>query len=357
MKIERFVQEFNTYLSLESMLEKNSVVAYIADLKHFLYFYYLQKNDLIGKSKLDVLLLSRNVNNIDGLDINIENDIENEKDIDDIKSNEVSINEFIQDINLSKKEISNVKPEIIIEYMALMRESNFKVKTILRKLASLSAYYNFLLEEKECTNNPIKLITQPKIGTKLPTILSIQEIDAILNEIDMTTPYGYRNCTMIELLYASGVRVSELCSIEIDKIDFAQMIIRVIGKGNKERFVPFHAAIKDRLSDYLLIRKRDLIKDKPDNGILFLNYKGEQLTRQYCWKMIKEICEAARIKKNVSPHTFRHSFATHLLSGGADLHSIQSFLGHTSITVTEIYTHVSDNMKKFTVEHYHPRFR
>ncbi len=239
--------------------------------------------------------------------------------------------------------------------MAYMRREGLSLETILRRLSGLSQFYDFMLVEKLVKVNPVEFIAKPKRWQKLPSFLEFDEVDKILQTADKSTPKGYRDTLMLEMLYASGMRVSELINIKIRDIDFKRGIIKVIGKGSKERIVPIYTALIDDIENYLIIRQEYFVKGS-DSGYLFLNRMGGMLTRQYVWSWVREVCEQAGIKKHVSPHTLRHCFATHILSGGADLRTIQLFLGHANISTTEIYTHVTDMDKRKTITNFHPRY-
>lgn len=254
-----------------------------------------------------------------------------------------------------KKNIINIKPEEIISYMAFMRRTGLSLETILRRLSGLSCFYDYLLIEKEIKVNPVEFVSKPKKWDKLPEFLSFEEVEKILEYSDLSSAKGMRDTLMLETMYASGMRVSELIAVKTTDIDYKRGFIKVIGKGSKERIVPIYDSLLVKIEDYLPIRHNYFIKDR-DEGWLFPNKNGSFLTRQYVWQWVKEICLKSGIKKHVSPHTLRHSFATHLLSGGADLRTIQIFLGHTNITTTEIYTHVTDDQKRNVILNHHPRY-
>ncbi len=254
-----------------------------------------------------------------------------------------------------KKNIINIKPEEIISYMAFMRRAGLSLETILRRLSGLSCFYDYLLIEKEIKTNPVEFVSKPKKWDKLPEFLSFDEVEKILEYSDLSSAKGLRDTLMIETMYASGMRVSELIAVKTTDIDYKRGFIKVIGKGSKERIVPIYDSLLVKIEDYLPIRHDYFIKER-DEGWLFPNKNGSFLTRQYVWQWVKEICIKSGINKHVSPHTLRHSFATHLLSGGADLRTIQIFLGHTNITTTEIYTHVTDDQKRNVILNHHPRY-
>ena len=224
-----------------------------------------------------------------------------------------------------------------------------------RRISSIKSFFNFLIFEKIRTNSPADLIEGPKLGRKLPVTLSLTEIEKILAGIDLSLSNGQRNRAIIETLYGSGLRVSELVNLTLSDIFFKEDIIRVTGKGDKQRLVPLGSYSKK----YIEIYKdeiRDLKKIKiEDNDILFLNRNGGKMTRAMIFNIVKDSAFKVGIKKKISPHTYRHSFATHLLENGADLKSIQLLLGHESITTTEIYTHLDNKHLKRVMEKFHPR--
>lgn len=257
--------------------------------------------------------------------------------------------------NFYKESLTKALPSDIVRYMKHMRDSGLSIETILRRLSGISQLYDFFIKERLISQNPVEFITKPQKWDKLPQYLNFDEVDKLLDSPSASTSHGYRNRIMLETLYASGMRVSELLGVRISDIDFKRGLIRVHGKGSKERYTPIYQELSDRIYRWLETRRNDFVKSS-DSGILFLNRRGEPLTRQYVWTMIKKAAKDAGIDKNISPHTLRHSFATHLLSGGADLRSIQIFLGHESIGTTEIYTHVSDDKKREAILNFHPRF-
>tara|TARA_B110001452_G_scaffold263799_1_gene265785 strand:- start:1501 stop:2136 length:636 start_codon:yes stop_codon:yes gene_type:complete len=204
-------------------------------------------------------------------------------------------------------------------------------------------------------NDPCQLIQNPKIGLKLPDVLSIAEIDLIVSNIDNSSKHGQRNTTIIETLYSCGLRVSELINLKISNIKFLEKYIKITGKGNKERLTPISQKCLKLLSIYINeIRIHQIIKNGNDD-IVFLNNRGSQLSREMIFTIVKKLTEKSGIKKNVSPHTFRHSFATHLIEGGADLRAVQEMLGHENITTTEIYTHLDNDYLRSNLMQFHPR--
>ncbi|WP_299127839.1 site-specific tyrosine recombinase/integron integrase [uncultured Winogradskyella sp.] len=228
-----------------------------------------------------------------------------------------------------------------------------------RLISGLRNFFDYLVFENYRENNPVDLIESPKIGRKLPDTLSVDDIDLIIKNIDLSYQYngvnlGERNRAIIETLYSCGLRVSELINLKVSDLYFNEDFIKVTGKGNKQRFVPIGETTKTYINIWQEIRKHIDIKSS-SKDILFLNYKGNQLTRAMIFTIIKKLVEKSGLKKTVSPHTFRHSFATHLLENGADLRSIQMMLGHESITTTEIYMHVDRSHLSDVLNKYHPR--
>jgi len=224
--------------------------------------------------------------------------------------------------------------------------------TVSRNITSIHNLYQFLLLLKRVSKNPCETISRPKMKKRLPSVLSIDEVEELL-DISLHTVYDYRNKAMLEVMYGSGLRVNELISLTLRDIDFENCVIRCMGKGNKERIVP----INDYVIYYvkLYLKKRPLLIKKNSNDYLFLNNHGNKMTRQGFEKNLKKILNEKHIDKYVTPHTLRHSFATHLLNGGADLRSIQMLLGHSDIVTTKIYTHVSKEKVKDDYREFHPR--
>lgn len=223
-----------------------------------------------------------------------------------------------------------------------------------RILASINHFYSFLVLQNVLESNPVTFIELPKQSRKLPVVLSVSEIDALISQILFNTPEDVRNDAIIETLYACGLRVSELVDLRISELYFNEGFIRVFGKGSKQRFVPISESAIEKITYYIdCVRSKWKVKTEAQD-ILFLNRRGGQLTRAMIFTIIKQLAQLAGITKNVSPHTLRHSFATHLLENGADLRSIQTMLGHESITTTEIYVHLDRQKLKAEMEKYHP---
>ena len=224
-----------------------------------------------------------------------------------------------------------------------------------RRLSGLRSFFDYLIFESYRTNNPTDLIEAPKLGRKLPDVLSLDEIERMLNQIDLGHPQGQRNRAIVETLYGSGIRVSELTNLSLSNLFFEEDMLRVSGKGNKQRLVPMGSITKKYLEIYIKASRIHLKIDQKDQDVVFLNRRGNRLTRQMIFTLIKQLAVKANIQKQVGPHTFRHSFATHLLENGADLRTIQILMGHESITTTEVYTHLDTQHLRSVVERFHPR--
>ena len=260
---------------------------------------------------------------------------------------------FIENNNIEATPL-NIEKKSIEEF--LYQEAKKKTATTqARRLSGLKSFFNYLIFESYRENNPADLFEAPKLGRKLPEVLTVKEIEQLLEQIDLSHPQGHRNRAIIETLYGSGLRVSELVELTLSNVFFKENIIRVFGKGGKHRLVPMGAYAKKYLEIYIdEIRELQKIDSKIED-VVFLNRNGKKLTRMMIFTIIKALLPKANIKKNISPHSFRHSFATHLLENGADLRTIQTLLGHESITTTEIYTHLDTKHLKKTLERYHPR--
>ena len=228
-------------------------------------------------------------------------------------------------------------------------------RTQARLISGLRNFFEYLIFENYRQENPTDLLELPKIGRKLPDTLSEQDIDKIIAHVDLSKPEGERNRAMLETLYSCGLRVSELTNLKISDLFFEEGFIRVIGKGNKQRFVPINLNTIKIIDLYKNETRSKITTKKGHEDIVFLNRRGKQLTRNMVFMILKKLVIEAGINKNVSPHTFRHSFATHLLENGADLRAIQQMLGHESITTTEIYMHLDKSFLKSVVEKFHPR--
>lgn len=293
-----YITQFKNYLKLERSLSDNTVAAYLHDIRMLSQFLELKK---IDKSPL--------------------------------KIESVDLHNFI-------------------EYVA---ELGLSAHTQARVISGLKSFYKYLLFEGEIRKDPMELIDTPKLGRKLPDTLSVVEIDMLLDAIDMSTAEGTRNRAIIETLYSSGLRVSELVNLSMQNLYFDVGFLRVIGKGNKERLVPIGKTAQKFIQIYIDGYRVHMNIKAGHESVVFLNRRGARLTRVMIFTIIKNLAKTAGIKKNISPHTFRHSFATHLIEGGADLRAVQEMLGHESITTTEIYTHLDRDYLRQVITEFHPR--
>jgi len=297
MKWLQALEDYSNYLKIERGLSSNSISSYSRDVKKLINF--LEANDI---------------------------------SMSPIKIDKTTIQEFIYHI---------------------AKEVNARSQS--RIISGLRSFFDFLIFENYRETNPLELIEAPKIGRKLPDTLSISEIDLIISSIDLSNAQGERNRAIIETLYSCGLRVSELINLKLSDLFFDEGFIKVTGKGDKQRFVP----IGNLTQKYINIYKNEVRIHAPVIGeyldVLFLNRRGKQLTRAMIFTIVKQLGKKAGIKKTISPHTFRHSFATHLLENGADLRAIQLMLGHESITTTEIYMHVDKSHLRNVVDKFHPR--
>lgn len=298
MNWSSYIKGFTAYLRLEKSLSANSIEAYLNDVGKFSAF---ESTSLNRSSPEDIT-------------------------IDDLQL-------FIKEIN----------------------ELGLSARTQARIISGLKAFFKYLSLEGLVKNDPASLLEGPRPGRKLPDTLSITEIERIIEAIDMSTAEGERNKAIIETLYGCGLRVSELTNLKITDIFFREMFVKVIGKGNKERFVPIGNTAIRHINLYLDNSRMHVQPKKYDEDILFLNRRGGRLSRTMILLIVKDLGEKAGIRKSISPHTFRHSFATHLVEGGADLRAVQEMLGHESIITTEIYTHLDREYLKSTIQLYHPR--
>ena len=265
----------------------------------------------------------------------------------------VKLIRFLDDNNINTTPLiidSNTLKEFIYQVAKVVNE-----RSQARLISGLKSFFNYLLFEDYRTDNPLELIESPRIGRKLPDTLAIEDIDKLSNAVDLSKPEGERNRAIIETLYGCGLRVSELTTLKLSDLFFEEGFIKVTGKGNKERFVP----IGPLTQKYITIYRKEVrihMNIQPSfEDTLFLNRRGKQLTRAMIFTIVKRLAEKISLNKNISPHTFRHSFATHLLENGADLSAIQLMLGHESITTTEIYMHVDRSHLAKVIEQFHPR--
>lgn len=295
---QNIIQDFKFYLKLERSMSDNTVDAYISDIEKFSAFQEIQGYNV----------LPQNVN---------------EKQLHEFL-------EFLAEIGLNEKSQSRI-------------------------ISGLKSFFKYLILEDIITNDPTKMIESPKTGRKLPVVLSVEEIISMLNAIDVSTPLGHRNRAIIEVLYGCGLRVSELAGLKISNIYFSGDYLRIIGKGDKQRLVPLGKAAKKEIDNYMKSFRNHITPKKGQTDYLFLNRRGSKLSRVMIFNIVKDACAKAGITKIISPHTFRHSFATHLIEGGADLRAVQEMLGHESITTTEIYTHIDREYLREAIIQFHPR--
>ncbi len=243
---------------------------------------------------------------------------------------------------------------VILKHLIFLRDSGMGPRSRARHLVTLRGFFKFLVQEKILDKNPASRIDLPKSGLKLPDVLSVQEIDRILNLPDANKPAGIRNAAMIELMYAAGLRVSELVTVKLQDVNLNGCCVRVFGKGAKERMVPFGQPARQKI-DFYVTTVRPILLRAAISPFLFVARAGKPMTRQGFWKILKQYAQAAGIQRSITPHSLRHSFASHLLEGGADLRSVQIMLGHVDISTTQIYTHVARDHLKRMHEKYHPR--
>ena len=294
--MDHLLDQFINYLLVEKGLSKNTIAAYSADLTNYLDF--LKKQGTA-----------------------------------DLKSTDATL---------------------VLKHLITLRDRGLGPRSRSRHLVAIRGFYRFLVQEKVLENNPAKMVDLPKVGRKLPEILNVKQVVELLNTPDTSTPIGLRDSAMLELLYAAGLRVSELVQITTTNVNLEACFVRVLGKGSKERVVPIGQAAQKRLDSYLTEGRSALLKGRP-SSYLFVTRLGKPMTRQGFWKILKYAARKAGISKNITPHTLRHSFASHLLERGADLRSVQVMLGHVDISTTQIYTHVAPEKLKAVHSQYHPR--
>lgn len=275
-----------------------------------------------------------------------------------------SVSAYINDLNklinyLEIRKINvfptKIKLENLKGFVEWLNEKEISPRTQARTISGIKSFYKFLLMDGKITSDPTALLESPKIGRKLPDVLSIEEIDKLITSIDLSRSEGQRNKAMIETLYSCGLRVSELVNLKITNLHFTQGYVKVEGKGNKERLVPVSTNAIAEITTYLNHYRKSLNVAKDSENILFLNRRGQKLSRVMVFTIIKNLAKEVGLDKKISPHTFRHSFASHLVNGGADLRAVQEMLGHESILTTEIYTHIDSEYLKSTIRQFHPR--
>ncbi len=276
-----------------------------------------------------------------------------------------TVNAYCHDIELFREHledsghalsVTDISHHDIEDFFAKLYDLGIVASSQARMLSGIKSFYRYLIQEKICEEDPTLLVSFPSIGRHIPEVLSYEEIVTMLESIDLSQQFGHRNKAIIEIMYGCGLRVSEVISLNISDIYIKDEFIRVFGKGDKERLVPIGKKALKELSYYTRgERLHQEIKPKFTDKV-FISARGTSLTRQSVFLLVKSLAEKAGIKKTISPHTLRHSFATHLLEGGADLRAVQQMLGHSSISTTEIYTHVSDEYLRDVITLYHPRW-
>lgn len=254
------------------------------------------------------------------------------------------------------KSVKGIKQKHIRGFIRELADIHLSASSISRVFSSIRSYHSFLNAEHWIENNPSQLLEAPKLPRKLPEVLTVQEVDDILDAIDESSALAMRDLALLEILYSAGLRVSEACNLNLTGLLLDSEMIRVFGKGSKERLVPMGKSAMQRLDDYLHFDRPELARKRETKGIVFLSQNGRPLTRMTVYNILKKWSLAAGITKKISPHTLRHSFATHLLEGGADLRAVQEMLGHADISSTQIYTHLDKEYLKEVHRTFHPRW-
>ncbi len=267
------------------------------------------------------------------------------------------INKLVEFLDKNFKKIApdKVKLSHLKSFVEWLNERGVSPRTQARTISGIKSFYKYLLIEGKINSDPTALLESPKIGRKLPDILSMEEIDSLIEAVDLDKAEGQRNKAMLETLYSCGLRVSELVNLKITNLFFEQGFIKIEGKSDKERLVPVSKRAIEEINKYLSGYRKTLKISKESENVLFLNRRGKKLSRVMIFTIIKNLAEKIGLKKKISPHTFRHSFATHLINGGADLRAVQEMLGHESILTTEIYTHLDRDYLRSTIHQFHPR--
>jgi integrase/recombinase XerD len=279
---------------------------------------------------------------------------------------ENSIAAYLRDINQFSKfctteqsvaQPGSITTAVIQTYMQHLYDREIARNSQARMLSGIRSFAKYLRLENILSDDPVELVTAPRPERKLPDVLSIEEVNQIISAVDLSRREGVRNKAMLEVLYSCGLRVTELCELQLSKVDFIDKVIQVTGKGNKIRIIPIGATALEAIDDYLSEYRSQIIPMKGHEDTVFLGRQGRGLSRQMAFTMLRRIAIQAQIRKSISPHTFRHSFATHLIEAVADLRAVQEMLGHEQIATTEIYTHLDRRFLKDQVEHFHPRSR
>lgn len=264
----------------------------------------------------------------------------------------VKLKEFCEPLELTPTQVSF---DTLKQFLNELYDLGLSARSQARVISGVKQFYSFIILEGELNEDPSELIELPRVGKKLPVFLTIEEVDKLLAAIDLSKAEGHRNKAMIETLYSCGLRVSELINLKFSDIYFDQGFIRIIGKGNKERLVPVSPSVEKEISIYVNGTRNHQVIQKGYEDYVFLNRRGRNLTRVMIFTIVKNLAESIGLPKKISPHTFRHSFATHLIEGGANLRAIQEMLGHESITTTEIYTHLDKSFIREAIISHHPR--
>jgi len=298
MKWEESKKGFETFLRLEKSLSQNSIAAYINDINKLMFF----------------------------------------------------LDEAYKKLTPEKVRINHLR-----SFIENINDRGVSPRTQARTISGIKSFFKYLLMEGKINSDPTTLLESPKIGRKLPDVLTMEEIDLIIDGVDIAKSEGQRNKAMLETLYSCGLRVSELVNLKVTNLFFEQGFIKVEGKSEKERLVPVSSKAVEEITKYLHGYRKSLRIAPDSENVLFLNRRGKKLSRVMIFTIIKNLADKVGLNKKISPHTFRHSFATHLISGGADLRAVQEMLGHESILTTEIYTHLDRDYLKNTITHFHPR--
>ena len=272
-----------------------------------------------------------------------------------------SVEAYLHDVQLladflGEDKITDATFEELQKFLKHLYESDFNARSQARIVSGMRAFYRYLIYANVREDDPTELLDAPKIGMHLPDVLTVEEIQDIMDVIDLSTPEGHRNRVMVEVMYGCGLRVSELVTLRLSNLFFDDGFIKVVGKGNKERLIPIGKTAINAVNQYVEGKRKLLKIKKGEEDYVFLNRRGAHLTREMVFMLVKKWVAAAGIDKTVSPHTFRHSFATHLIEGGADLRAVQEMLGHESITTTEIYTHLDQDYLRTNIALFHPRY-
>lgn len=275
-----------------------------------------------------------------------------------IKSYERDLKQYLSFLNNQKvTSLTEVDRYIILSFLQQQRQSGKSDNSIIRMVSSMRKFHQYLKQEKLTDHDPMLLVDTPKKAERLPKVMSMKEVETLINVPDVTTPLGMRDRAILEVMYATGLRISELVNLKMSELHLSMSFIQVTGKGEKERIIPIGDTAIEWLEDYIETSRVYLLNKgiKNESDYVFLNTRGSSLSRQGVWKKIKQMVSQAGIKSTITPHTLRHSFATHLLENGADLRMVQELLGHSDIATTQIYTHITKTRLKQVYSEYHPR--